>query len=186
MFDYKHPLGNYKISIVKFFAKTFSNIGLFFLSFLIAKPSSLVIGMSETMGIFGMINANYYIDEWSDSKNHYFITVGTFPIPLMGGAGIGWKRYFNSSRITPFTSATMSGTYILGWCQTDNCDNAAKLGIILTGALGYDFHFIQSNRLNMHLQLGVLSQYDLANQGFFESPSDKPSIWPAINIKFGS
>jgi ribosomal protein L30E len=34
MFDYKHPLGNFKISIVKFFAKAFSNISLFFLSFL--------------------------------------------------------------------------------------------------------------------------------------------------------
>ena len=32
--DYLHPLGNYKISIVKFFAKALSSISLFFLSFL--------------------------------------------------------------------------------------------------------------------------------------------------------
>ena len=158
----------------------------FFLSFLIAKPSSLVIGMSETMGIFGIINANYDIDKWSNERNHYFITVGILPIPIWGGIGIAWKRYFNSSRITPFTSASISRTYILGWCQTDNCDNSPELGIMLSGALGYDFHFIQSNRFNMHLQLGVLSQYNLVDWEFFESPSDIPEIWPVINIKFGS
>ena len=32
--DYLHPLGNYRISIVKFFAKALSSISLFFLSFL--------------------------------------------------------------------------------------------------------------------------------------------------------
>ena len=32
--DYKHPLGNYKIGILKFFANAFSSISLFFLSFL--------------------------------------------------------------------------------------------------------------------------------------------------------
>ena len=159
---------------------------LFFsLSFSMPKPSSFLVGMSETMGLFGMINANYDIDKWSNERNHYVITVGVFPIPILGGIGIAWKRHFKSSRITPFTSASVSRTYMLGWCQTDNCDNSAELGIMLTGALGYNFHFIQSNRLNMHLQLGVLSQYDLANQDFFESPSDKPSIWPVINLKFG-
>ena len=157
----------------------------FFLSFLLAKPSSLVIGMSETMGMFGMINLNYDIDKWSDSKNHYFITAGVFPIPLFGGAGIAWKRYFNSSRITPFTSASVTGTYILSWCQTDNCDNPAQLGLMLTGALGYDFYLIKSDKINIHLQLGVLSQYDFINKGIFESPSDKPGIWPVINLKFG-
>tara|TARA_Y100000590_G_scaffold114564_1_gene130557 strand:- start:7711 stop:8469 length:759 start_codon:yes stop_codon:yes gene_type:complete len=34
MFDYKHPLGNYRIGIVKFFAKAFSSVSLFFLSLL--------------------------------------------------------------------------------------------------------------------------------------------------------
>ena len=34
MFDYKHPLGNYKIGIVKFCGKVFSNVSLFFLSLL--------------------------------------------------------------------------------------------------------------------------------------------------------
>ena len=158
---------------------------IFFLSFLMAKPSSLVIGMSETMGIFGMINANYNIDAWGNDSDHYFITAGVFPIPLIGGAGVAWKRYFNSSRIRPFSSMAITGTYILGWCQTDNCDNSAKLGMIITAALGYDFYLIKSDRLNLHLQLGVLSQYGLGNLEFFESPSDIPEMWPVINLKLG-
>lgn len=61
MFDYKHPLGNYKISIVKFFAKTFSNIGLFFLSFLfkIDKNKNEII-----------ISSAFYAP-WKDDKNFY-------------------------------------------------------------------------------------------------------------------
>ena len=34
MSDYQHPFGNYKVNIVKFFAKILSSVSLFFLSFL--------------------------------------------------------------------------------------------------------------------------------------------------------
>ena len=61
MFDYEHPLGNYKISIVKFFAKIFSNISLFFLSFLfkIDKNKNEII-----------ISSAFYAP-WKDDKNFY-------------------------------------------------------------------------------------------------------------------
>ena len=61
MFDYKHPLGNYKISIVKSFAKAFSNISLFFLSFLfkIDKNKSEII-----------ISSAFYAP-WKDYRNFY-------------------------------------------------------------------------------------------------------------------
>ena len=61
MFDYKHPLGNYKISIVKFFAKIFSSISLFFLSFLfkIDKNKNEII-----------ISSAFYAP-WKDDKNFY-------------------------------------------------------------------------------------------------------------------
>ena len=154
------------------------------LSFLIAKPSSLVIGMSETMGVFGMINANYNIDAWSNDSDHYFITTGVYPIPFIGGAGLGWKHYYNSNRVSPFSSLTGFGAYMLPvMCSGDHCKT--KFGIIASASLGYDFYFIKSDRLNLHLQLGVLSQYDLANLEFFESPSNIPEIWPVINLKFG-
>ena len=112
-----------------------------FLSFLIAKPSSLVIGMSETMGIFGMINANYDIDAWSNDSDHYFITAGVYPIPFSGGAGIAWKHYFNDSRVSPFSSLTGFGTYMLPvMCSGDHCKT--KFGIIVSASLGYDFYII--------------------------------------------
>jgi len=63
MFDYKHPLGNYKISIVKFFAKIFSSIGLFFLSFLfkIDKNKNEII-----------ISSAFYAP-WKDDKIFYHL-----------------------------------------------------------------------------------------------------------------
>ena len=61
MFDYKHPLGNYKISIVKSLAKAFSNISLFFLSFLfkIDKSKNEII-----------ISSAFYAP-WKDDRNFY-------------------------------------------------------------------------------------------------------------------
>ena len=61
MFDYKHPLGNYKIGFVKFFAKVFSNISLFFLSFLfkIDKSKNEII-----------ISSAFYAP-WKDDRNFY-------------------------------------------------------------------------------------------------------------------
>ena len=155
-----------------------------FLSFLQAKPSSVSIGMSETLGVFGMLNANYDVKGRSNDSDHYFVTAGIFPIPFIGGAGFGWKHYFNASRISPFSSLAGFGTYVLpAMCSTDNCKT--KFGLIVSASLGYDFYLIKSDRLNLHLQLGVLSQYDLINWELFESPSNIPEIWPVINLKLG-
>ena len=148
------------------------------------KSTSKSIGFtSETMGIFGMINANYDIDAWGGDSDRFFVTVGSFIIPIFGGAGLGWKHYFNSSRAAPFLSASAFGTYFLPvMCSTDDCH--PRIGMIAGGSAGYDFHLIKSNRLNMHLQLGLLSQYDLINLKVWESPSDIPELWPIVNIKF--
>jgi len=158
-----------------------------FLSCLPAKPSSVSVGMSETMGVFGVINANYdlQLEGWSSDSNHYFLTAGVFPIPFLGGAGFGWRHSFASSRVSPFSSLTGFGTYALPvMCSTGNCKT--KLGVIASASLGYDFYLIKSERLNIHLQLGVLTQFDIVNMEFFESPSDKPEIWPVFNLKIGS
>ena len=61
MFDYKHPLGNYKIGIVKFCGKVFSNISLFFLSLLfkIDKSKNEII-----------ISSSFYAP-WKHDKSFY-------------------------------------------------------------------------------------------------------------------
>ena len=130
-----------------------------------------------------MINASYDIDKWSSESDRFFVTAGAFIIPFFGGAGLGWKHYFNSSRAKPFLSASAFGTYFLPvMCSTDDCH--PRFGMIAGGSAGYDFHLIESDRLNLHLQLGVLSQYDLIDLKVWESPSDIPEIWPIKNVKF--
>jgi len=61
MFDYKHPLGNYKIGIVKFCGKVFSNVSLFFLSLLfkIDKSKNEII-----------ISSSFYAP-WKHDKSFY-------------------------------------------------------------------------------------------------------------------
>ena len=61
MSDYKHPLGNYRIRTVKFIAKVFSSISLFFLSFLfkIDKNKNEVI-ISSSFYAPWKIDNNFY------------------------------------------------------------------------------------------------------------------------------
>tara|TARA_Y100001970_G_scaffold243525_1_gene308880 strand:+ start:2336 stop:2836 length:501 start_codon:yes stop_codon:yes gene_type:complete len=141
------------------------------------KSSSL--GLSETMGIFGVLSNSKNIHGFDD----LYLVKGVFPIPILGGIGLSLKNYYSSSRSKPFTALTMLGTYTLGLCGTDNCD-PLKMGIMLSWSLGYDFHLIKSQKINMHLKLGILSQFDLIQMKVFESPSDKPEIWPIVNLSF--
>ena len=41
-------------------------------------------GMSENMGLHGIVNANLYLND----SDPYYLTFGSFIIPFMGGAGL--------------------------------------------------------------------------------------------------
>ena len=155
-------------------------IVIFPLSSLDGYTKSTSIGISESMGIFGMISRENKFSNDSD----FFMTRGVFLIPFMGGWGVGWKHYFSSSKVKPYAALSMFATYSIGWCQTDNCDAPVKLGAMLSASVGYDFLVIKSEKFNLHMQLGVLSQLDLVEMKVFESSSDKPEIWPVVNLKF--
>ena len=132
------------------------------------------IGMSETMGFYGFFNRNFDINE------KVFITVGTSAI--IGGAGIGYKHYFNDSRLTPFVSTAAFGAYTIPMmCGTDDCD--IPVDIIISGATGIDLHAIKTNKFNMHLQVGLMTLYSFGD-ALADSPSNIPELWPIINLKF--
>lgn len=63
MYDYKHPLGNYKITIIKLIEKIVSGVGLFFLSILfkIDKNKNEIIISSA------------FFAPWKDDKNFYYL-----------------------------------------------------------------------------------------------------------------
>ena len=176
--------------LVNYYKIMYSILLLFFIlpTFIYAlpKPTNITIGISETMGIYGIVNANYdlELENWSDESNHYFIIVGALPIPFLGGAGLGWKHYYNVPRISLFSSASGFGLYLLpAMCSTDNCH--AKYDFMINGSVGVDFYAIKTKTINLHLQLGILSQYSLGGNAIDESPSDIPSLWPFINVKLG-
>ena len=147
----------------------------------IPKPNSFSIGMSESLGVFGMLNANYTLNGWSNDLNKYSITVGGFLIPVFGGFGLNYKRYFNISRKAPFVSLTAFSSYMIP-VMCENC-KGIKLKPFLSGCLGIDFDVIKIMQRNINIQIGIMSLYDIVEGGIFKSPSDKPGIWPVANIK---
>ena len=148
----------------------------FLLSF--PKPINYSIGMSETMGIYGFFNVNYYLED----LNPFFITAGTFAIPTIGGIGLGWKHNYGKSRFSIFTSASTVGIYILPvLCSTNNC--GIKFDMLLSASTGIDINAIKGKNLDLHFQFGIITQYSIFGKVIDESPSDIPNIWPVINLK---
>ena len=151
-------------------------LSTFLLSF--PKPDDYSIGMSETMGLYGFYNANYY----SDDLKPFFITAGTFIIPFMGGVGLGWKHNYSQSRFSIFTSASSVGIYILpALCSTKDC--GPKFDMLLSASMGIDIHAIKKDNFDLHFQFGIITHYSIFEQTINESPSDIPNIWPVINFK---
>tara|TARA_B110000467_G_C18219153_1_gene422021 strand:- start:139 stop:663 length:525 start_codon:yes stop_codon:yes gene_type:complete len=156
-------------------------------SFLTASTPSVSVGMSETMGLWGLINVNYdlNIQGSSSPSNKFFMMGGIMALPFFGGAGVGWRHDFNDSLITPFSTVSAFGTYALPvMCATDNC--STSYGLRGTTSLGLDFHILKSEQRNLHLQLGVIAQYDLANLEVAEVSGNIPGISPVLNLKWGN
>ena len=141
-------------------------------------PDNYSIGMSETMGIYGFINANYQIKEIEP----FFVTVGTFIIPTTGGLGLAWKRNYGKSRFSFFTSASVLGIYVLPIsCSTDNC--SAGTDIMLSASAGLNINIFKRKHFDLYANLGVIKQHSLFDRSIDESPSDIPGIWPVINME---
>ncbi len=147
-----------------------------------ADISSISVGMSETLGIYGGVTVNLN-RIGSTSRDQYFMTLGT-SLFFLGGAGLGWKHYFSSSRVAPYVSLAAFGTYALPMCgKSSGC--ALPLSANISGSLGLDLYLYKSNWLKLHLQIGVMTIYNMIDFEIFESPSDIPILWPVINLKFG-
>ena len=118
-----------------------------------------------------------------------YFTIGSFPIPIFGGTGLTYKKYFNNFEIDPiskinfkpYVSTTLLSYYSLGFSSSSDSD--IKNGIMTTLGFGTDFSILKTKKLLLNLQTGIYTQFNLSEMELFESPSDQPEIWPAINIK---
>jgi len=158
------------------------------LSFLCAslKYDSVKVGISESLGVFGLISMDFKLSNISNENDVFYFTMGTLPLPIFGGAGFTYKKYFNifeidpisNTFIKPYISTTIFSSYIMG-----PSDSPAKTYIMGTLGFGADFSIIKINTTSINIQTGVFTQYNFSEGEIFESPSDQPEIWPAINIK---
>lgn len=161
---------------------------LFNLSFLCAslKYDSVKVGISESLGVFGLISMDFELSNISKENDVFYFSMGTFPIPIFGAAGFNYKKYFNTFEIDPisntyfkpYVSTTIFFSYIMG-----PSDSPAKTYNMATFGFGADFSIIKINTTSINIQTGLFTQYNFSETEIFESPSDQPEIWPAINIK---
>ncbi len=173
----------------------------FLLSFVLSsgKPEATItsIGISDKLGIFGVINKTVFFNN-INSKTQVYYTYGVFPIPFTGGIGMGLKHSFLDKDfqipffdfyISPYVSCTPSINYIIGW------NSNIEFLPFITGALAIDinsdaFKEIEIPNIvkfDMGVQIGVLLQYDIKNGTVYRGTSNEPDeIWPSINIKIKS
>jgi hypothetical protein len=79
------------------------------------------------------------------------------------------------------TSLTASAIYTLPvMCSGDNC--GIDIRPFVMAAACVDLTVIDGKRLGLHFTPGIMSTYSVFDGGIFESPSDRPAIWPVINL----
>ncbi len=135
---------------------------------------SFSVGLgSETMGIYGMWNLNYQLNDI------FFISAGSFLIPFFGGYGIGTKYNFTSSRVSPFMASSIFGAYMIP-IMCENCE--VQSDIILSGSIGLDIRIYKE----FYINLGAVHLHSSGGGAPVDSPSDIPELWPFVNIRFGT
>ena len=148
------------------------------------KFESIKFGMSESLGIFGIYNVDYKIEKFS---NNLYLTYGFFVFPIFGGAGLTYKKYITNAKPDPKSKRSanlyLTSTIFKYYALALHGDNIAS-GTIGTIGAGLDLLLFQRKKNKIHIQAGFISQYNFTEKDFFESPSDKPAIWPSLNIKF--
>ncbi len=150
------------------------------------KFDSVKVGIPESLGVFGLISVDFEISSISKENDVFYFTLGTFPLPIFGGAGLTYKKYFNSNQmyfisnpnLKTYVSTTLFSCYMLG-----PSDSPAKTYNMATLGFGADFFLFKVNSTSVNIQTGVFTQYNFSEREFFESPSDQPGIWPTVNIK---
>jgi len=139
------------------------------------------IGLSDSLGVMGV-----YSYKLSDPEKFgdAFLTVGTTFL-ILGGGGVGYQKHFGDGHWAPYLTSTAMVWYALpAMCSVSPC--STKYTPILSGSGGLELRTLREGRTNFHLQAGIWSGLDLSSWGVFESPSDKPSIWPVINVAWSS
>ena len=138
------------------------------------------VGLGESLGLGGLVSAQIYDRErFGDA----YLVVGSTML-IINGVGVGWQHRFWDRVITPFVNGT--GFALIGlpaMCDGPHC--SIKAYPVVSAAAGFEWrpnHF--SEKPGLHLQVGLASMvmYDFDRVQVLESPSDRPYIWPVLNV----
>tara|TARA_B100000530_G_scaffold228916_1_gene147783 strand:+ start:761 stop:1378 length:618 start_codon:yes stop_codon:yes gene_type:complete len=135
------------------------------------------VGLNDSLGPVGLFTV-----QLSDQERFgdFFFAMGTTMV-VISGVGIGWQRHFGDGLFAPYvtsTAFTMIG--LPAMCQTDHC--SIKFFPMVSASGGIELRSRREEKTNFHLQLGLWSAYNFGRMEVFESPSDRPYIWPVVNV----
>ncbi len=137
------------------------------------------VGVSEKLGVLGVFSAEL---AWRDESTEYFVVAGT-SLFIIGGVGVGWKHHFFPEEVvSPYTCVTAYGVYILPALCT-HC-SGIDMTAHVSGSAGVGIRIFEHAPHRLELQFGILSAFDLSAWEVFESPSDRPLLWPVANLHY--
>ena len=139
--------------------------------------TQLSVGMSETLGPFGGFNIT---KSRFAGRSEFFVVAGSTAI-IVGGAGAGWKYRFRDWGAVPYVSLTGSGVFFLPMSESNK---AIPTYLFTTGSVGLELPLFQFQHTKVSGDLGLMSIFNVTKWEVFESPSDRPEIWPTFNLKF--
>ena len=142
-------------------------------------------GRSTSFGIMSeKLGTDFFNFSWITYKkdnNEIFLSIGP-SIFIPTNAGVGWKHYFETNnwelfnriyKITPFSCVSMFQRSA-NKMSNNSGDSIREDGCIgLSGGVAFLLH--ESEKREIHINLGVFSSYDFRN---------KPMTMPVFNIEF--
>jgi hypothetical protein len=135
------------------------------------------LGLSDSFGVLGLGSVKLTDPE---RFGDFFFTAGTTLI-FLGGAGVGYQHSFGQGHLAPYATTTALVGYTLPMmCSVEPC--RIRFMPMVSGSGGIELRSLREEQTNFRLQIGLWSAFDFSSLSVFESPSDRPLIWPVINL----
>tara|TARA_B110000037_G_C16999585_1_gene456592 strand:+ start:527 stop:1021 length:495 start_codon:yes stop_codon:yes gene_type:complete len=140
------------------------------------KVTDLSFGISDSFGVLGFVSGKLKDPE---QFGDFFFTAGSSL--FFGGAGVGYQHSFGQGHLAPYATTTALVGYTLPMmCSVEPC--RIRFMPMVSGSGGIELRSLREEQTNFRLQIGLWSAFDFSSMSVFESPSDRPLIWPVINL----
>ena len=154
----------------------------FLFSFIFATSKSTSLGMSDKLGVFGLVSTEHTRPLADIDNGALVLSYGFMGIPTIGGAAATLSFSDDSKRLSTYFNVSGMCVYIVPMSSSSSSPEVL-LRPLLNISVGLNFKALKLKKKTVGINLGVMSIYDFGFSEIFTSPSDIPYIWPTFNIK---